>query len=170
MKILNDILPQETNLKILDLVTKENWFVSKDDINLSQLESLMSYNTGLQNVTYQEGSDFENQFQELNEYAQLILDEVIKKLNIKTEPHRFFWNLYFTPSHSENHRDWPVADKCQTIIYNLHTTDGGTEIDGKTFKDKMGQAKIFESNLLHKGISCKEDKVRLNLNIIFKIK
>ena len=31
----------------------------------------------------------------------------------------------------------------------------------------MGQAKIFESNLLHKGISCKNDKVRFNLNIMF---
>ncbi len=170
MKILNDILPQETNLKILDLITKENWFVSKDDINLSQLESLMSYNTGLQNVTYQEGSSVENRYEEINKYAQLVLDKVSEILNIETEPHRFFWNLYFTPSESKDHRDWPVPNQCQTIVYNLHTTDGGTEIEGEVYEDKMGQAKIFESNLLHKGISCKKDNVRLNLNIIFRKK
>ena len=167
MKILDEILPIDTNLKILDLVTKHEWFISRDEMHLSPLETLMSYNTGLQNITYQEGKDG-SQYKELNDYAQLILDQVSKRLKIKTEPHRFFWNLYYTTSISKYHKDWPIPNKCKTIVYNLHTTDGGTDIDGKIYKDKMGQAKVFESNLLHKGVSCVKDLVRINLNIIFR--
>ena len=89
MEILDEILPIDTNLKILDLVTKHEWFISRDEMHLSPLETLMSYNTGLQNITYQEGKDG-SQYKELNDYAQLILDQVSKRLKIKTEPHRFF--------------------------------------------------------------------------------
>lgn len=167
MIIFDNVLPVESNLKILDLIAKQEWFISRDDMTMSQFETIIAHNTGLQNITYQEGKDGSD-YQDINNHAQLILDKVSDKLNIKTKPHRFFWNLYFTPSFAKPHRDWPVPNEYQTIVYNLHTTDGGTEIEGKNYKDKMGQAKVFESNLLHKGISCKKDKVRFNLNIIFK--
>ena len=55
-----------------------------------------------------------------------------------------------------------------SILYNLHTTDGAIEIENKRYNDKESEAKIFQSKKTHRGIGPTCDKVRFNLNIIFK--
>ena len=79
--------------------------------------------------------------------------------------------MYLTPTgegHLHIDYEGEDEDKFYTLIYNFHTTDGGTEIDGIKYPDKMGQAKVFQNNTLHKAIPCVNDKIRFNLNIIFK--
>ena len=165
MVLLDNLLPPDTNVNILDHLATCEWRLSRDNLSESKLLTALNNNSGLQNITYQDGKYCGDRI--LNIYGHLILDLVSYKLGLRTYPYRFFWNCYLTPSFSKEHRDWPKPNKYKTIIYNLHTTDGGTEVDGKFYEDKMGQAKIFESNLLHKGISCNYDNVRFNLNIMF---
>jgi hypothetical protein len=51
-------------------------------------------------------------------------------------------------------------------LYSLNTTDGGFYLEDKFFPDIMGQAKVFKSNIKHKGVGPIKDKARFNLNMI----
>ena len=53
-----------------------------------------------------------------------------------------------------------------SILYSLHTTDGGIQIEDIFYKDEMGEAKVFKSNIIHKGVGPKEIKSRFNFNAI----
>ena len=165
MVILDNILPPNTNLLILHYLTTTPWYLSGDDVNKNKLQIALENNSGFHNITFQDDKYCGDKF--LNLYAHLILDIVSDRLKIKTHPYRFFWNCYLTPSFSKDHRDWPEPNVYKTILYNIHTTDGGTEVENKFHEDKMGRAKVFESSLLHKGVSCKKDRARFNLNIMF---
>ena len=76
--------------------------------------------------------------------------------------------MYLKGSEGEFHQDRPDSN-CISAVYNINATDGGTEIDGKFYNDVESQAKIFKSNILHKGFGPKESNVRFNLNLIFNI-
>jgi hypothetical protein len=167
MKILDNILPVTTNLSILEELAHIDWKFAMDR-NESRFFRAFNNNTGFQNTTLYKGKPVKRH--NVNLYAQIILDIVTDKLKMKATPYRFFWNLYFPNPDCYMHTDYDGEDedKYYTIIYNLHTTDGGTEIDGVSYPDKMGQAKVFKSNTLHKAIPNITDKVRFNLNIIFK--
>ena len=63
----------------------------------------------------------------------------------------------------------PEESNCLSIIYNLHNNDGGTNFkNNKIVKSKEGQAVVFDSHNLHKGISSKNIPVRYALNIVCK--
>jgi hypothetical protein len=66
--------------------------------------------------------------------------------------------------HTDNDNDNRIS-----ILYNLHTTDGGFYLEDKFFPDIMGTAKVFKSNIKHKGIGPIKDKARFNLNIVVMI-
>ena len=105
----------------------------------------------------------------LNIYAETIFHLIKEKSKYDiTDPLRFYWNYYDSSSMGKLHQDM-TTNGHYSIIYNLHTNDGGTEFfDGKkTFiKSKAGQAIIFPSEINHRGVAPKKLNHRFNLNIV----
>ena len=169
VQIIDNIFPVDTNVKILEELSVNRWFIASDNINGK---------TGLQHITSKKNSGF---FIEtikdakiiidspLNIYGNIIFDIIKDKLNIKNSILiRLYWNMYFPGAETEIHTDSPRLG-IKSAVYNMHTTDGGIMINDVFYPDKMGQAKIFNSNIKHKGIGPKEDNVRFNLNLMFTI-
>ena len=166
-QLLNNLLPKETNKKIINILTLHHWYIAVDYNNMTKAEKIFSNkNSGFSLTTFGEGKVIVDSF--LNIYGELIFDIIIDKLNVKAKLERIFWNMYFKENQADLHTD-KTDSNFVSAVYNLHTTDGGTEIDGKFYNDLEGQAKIFDSNVLHRGIPPKQDNVRFNLNLIFKI-
>jgi len=166
-QLLNNILPIETNKKIINYLAAHHWYIAADYNNITRTEKIFSNkNSGFSLTTFGEGKIVVDSV--LNIYGELIFDIIIEKINIKAKLERIFWNMYFKESQGDLHTDRPLSNFI-SAVYNLHTTDGGTEIDGKFYNDIEGQAKVFDSNVLHRGFGPKQDNVRFNLNLIFKI-
>ena len=168
VKLLDNILPTTTNLTILEELCYIPYKFAMDTEE-SRFYRAFKQNNGFQNTTFDKGKPKKRL--NINLYAQLILDIVADRLKIRAVPWRFYWNMYLTPTgegHLHIDYEGEDEDKFYTLIYNFHTTDGGTEIDGIKYPDKMGQAKVFQNNTFHKAIPCVNDKIRFNLNIIFK--
>ena len=165
-KLVNNILSVEINKQIINDLVNHHWYIAWDN-DMNRVEKIFSNkNNGFSIITYDYGKPIGNS--PLNKYGKMVFDIVIKKTKLKAELERIFWNMYFKNSESELHKDRP-KENFISVVYNLHTTDGGTEIDDKFYKDMEGQAKIFNSNILHKGVGAKNSNVRFNLNLILKI-
>jgi hypothetical protein len=168
VKILNLNIPTNNNIQIIKLLTNHHWFLGHENHINHLLEIEKGINRGLTVMTYNaETNDLINLNTPLNVFANLIWQMTMDKINWKGELQRFFWNFYTTDNISSFHKDMRDND-FYSIIYNLHTTDGGTNINNKFYKDNESQVKIFNSTTLHKGIQPKQDKFRMNLNIVFK--
>jgi hypothetical protein len=163
--ILDNILPPETNIRIIEELCNHHWFIAFDIKNDRTKKIFFKKNNGFSINTVLKGNVIVNSI--LNFYGYIIFDIIKEKINIKAKIYRLYWNMYFKESETELHVDME-ENGYKSIIYNLHTTDGGTEIENYFYPDKLGQAKIFDSNLLHKGIGPTKDNVRFNLNIIYK--
>jgi hypothetical protein len=102
-------------------------------------------------------------------WARMITSIITWKLKIESfkNINRVHWNYYYGDQQGIGHID-KDENNFISILYNPHTTDGGTEILGKFYPDKMSQAKIFKSNWNHKGICVKKDKARASLNIVLE--
>jgi len=166
VKIINNILPKKTNLDIIRILSESNWKIGTD-ANESKISRIFSGNHGgFVNLSYIEKTSYDDS---LNIYADIVFKKVLEELNIEGVPLRFLWNMYFKNQNGIVHRD-KEEKQFISIMYNLHTSDGGIEIDGTFYPDVIGQAKVFESYVNHRGLGPKEDNVRFNLNIIFEIK
>jgi len=165
-KLLNNILPKEENKKILNHLCNSHWFIAWDNDSDRFKKIFSNKNSGFSIITMIEGKPQLNTI--LNVYGELIFNIITEKLKIKANLDRIFWNMYLKGSEGEFHQDRPYSN-CISAVYNIHATDGGTEIDGKFYNDVEGQAKIFKSNILHRGFGPKESNVRFNLNLIFNI-
>lgn len=166
INIVDNILPNETNNKLLYELSNHHWFIAYDnqDNRLGKLFS--SVHAGLSIMTFNNGAI---QFQSpLNTYGQIIFDIIKDKLKINGKLERLMWNMYFKNDEGEMHIDQDSNDY-MSALYSIHTTDGGIEIDNKLYSDIMGQAKVFNSNIKHRGIGPKKENIRFNLNIVFKI-
>jgi hypothetical protein len=166
LKILNNILPKEINNKIINELANHHWFIAWDNAMNRKEKIFSKKNNGFSIITMSEGREQMNSI--LNVYGEIIFNLIIKKLKVKGVLDRIFWNMYLKESETELHTDRPYSNYF-SVVYNLHTTDGGTEIDNKFYPDLEGQAKIFNSNTLHRGLGPKQDNVRFNLNLVFKI-
>jgi hypothetical protein len=167
--LIKDILPKTSNFDIITELSKCQWgFACDNDRNDSFMARLFS-NKGYGFNFISLINNVPQLNTPLNTYGKIILDLVLNKLNFKGKfiIHRFYWNMYHSGNYTEEHVDG--GEENLTILYNLHTTDGGTEINKIFYKDLMGEAKVFKSNILHKGIPPKEDKIRFNLNIVLTI-
>jgi hypothetical protein len=167
LKIINNILSKNINRIILKELINHHWFIACDNQNDKINKIFLDKNNGFSITTISEGKIQVNS--NLNKYGKIIFNTVVKKLKMNIEIDRFCWNMYLKNSDSEIHID-REDPKCISMLYNLHTTDGGTEINGKFYKDVESQIKIYNSNVLHKGIGPKKDNVRFNLNIVAKLK
>lgn len=172
VKIFENILPPKINLEILKLLVKEHWHISWDSFEDRRLINIFkNNNNGFNVITFQQEPNCTEIITDsiLNLYAEVIGETVMHKLNVKNfKFERFFWNMYFKNSTSDIHKDRQTPGHL-SILYSIHTTDGGTEIAGKKYEDKMGVAKVFDSHIDHKGLSPIKDPVRFNLNIVAKI-
>jgi hypothetical protein len=171
MKIINNVLPNELNSKIIQvLLDYKHWQFAEDDVKRASpgvfdnsinhagfiLTSLNLYNNT-------------NCAPILNLYADVILQFVLKECGLdKYILERICWN-YYMPNMSGNYHVDYEDDNRLSILYSLNTTDGGLYLEDKFFPDIMGQAKVFKSNIKHKGIGPTKDKARFNLNMVIKI-
>jgi hypothetical protein len=165
VKILNNIIPKIINDNIINELISHPWRIAQDNIENVRKKLFSEINGGFSLITLKDGIIQTNTV--LNVYGQIIFNIIIDKLKIKARLDRLFWNMYLKQSETEIHAD--ILDpEYFSLVYNLHTTDGGIEIDNKFYPDLESQAKIFKSNILHRGIGPKQDNVRFNLNIVFK--
>lgn len=104
----------------------------------------------------------------LNEFALKIIQKTCNKLNVEYKVERVMWNMYLKGQEGKTHTD-KDQDGFLSILYNLHTTDGGTVVDGVFYKDKAFETKVFYSNRPHRGIGPKKDLVRFNLNVLIQV-
>ena len=162
---INTDIPTSTNREIMKVLANHQWFraFDKAEDRLGNLEKGVSLGWSIE--TFSNGKEELESL--LNFYGNFIFNLIIGKAKIKGELYRLFWNMYFPGDKTESHHDH-TDENFYSILYNLHTTDGAIEIENKKYNDKESEAKIFQSKKTHKGIGPTYDKVRFNLNIIFK--
>ena len=170
IKTMDQVLPKEINNDIIKLLLKQrNWGFAFDNGGVDKfIKDVIIENTpnrGFNIITYDDVLNIKLN-SALNIYADIVFCRVKEFLKIKFKrPSRYFWNYYDSSSIAFEHTDSKDKNNV-SILYNLHDNDGGTEIDGKFYKSKAGQAIVFSSNLLHKGVMSKNKDHRLNLNMI----
>jgi hypothetical protein len=171
IEIIKQILPEKTNLIIINNLIKSNyWYIASDKENGNNVENIFN-NKIHSGFSLKSFPCEQNEYQKinLNIYGFIIVDIVCSKLNIKNyNINRLLWNYYLKGNQGEKHTDFDRNDFI-SILYNLHTTDGGIEIEDIFYKDIMAEAKVFKSNLIHQGIGPNEDVARFNLNAIVQI-
>jgi len=172
IEIIKNILPEEINKKIIHfLLNTKNWKIAFDLKNLNLIDDLLGppgkdYGFSLQTFDVSENINLDSP---LNLYGEIIYS-IIKK-NTKynfLRPNRFYWNYYNNSSHTLLHTD-KDSDYFVSFLYNLHTNDGGTEINGNFYKSNCGEAIIFPSNFLHKAITSTNTKSRFSFNCIVEL-
>jgi hypothetical protein len=172
IEIIKNILPEEINKKIIHfLLSTKNWKIAHDSNNLNLINDLLGdpgkdYGFSLQTFNEPENINLDSP---LNLYGEIIYS-IIKK-NTKynfLKPNRFYWNYYNNSSHTLLHTD-KESNNFVSFLYNLHTSNGGTEINGTFYKSNCGEAIIFPSNLLHKAITSTDTKSRFSFNCIVEL-
>lgn len=175
IKIIDTGVPLRTNQKIIDLLFKTRmWGIATDKQPTEQhVYDISKPDTGFTLASYErENKNFGQS--NLNIYAEIICDILFDKLkDIKfKEIERFYWNWYNSNSMTEFHQDRVEQNK-MSIIYNVHSNDGGTEIkvgDKTEFVPSVSsQAILFPSCLWHRGIASKLNPQRFSLNILMEI-
>ena len=104
----------------------------------------------------------------LNYFADLIFfycKEYSQKYSFK-KVIRYYWNLYSRSSKCLFHTDESQVGNFVSVVYNLHSNDGGTEFETGIIPAKEGEVIIFPSHMLHRGLTPKKYKWRLSLNIV----
>jgi len=166
VQVLDNILPKDTNLRIIKELCNIRWYIGCDSDRDRFKKIFSEKNSGFSYTTFIDGKIINNETI-LNLYGFIIFDIIVERLKIKAELFRIYWNMYLKKSEGEPHRD--IEDEnFKSVLYSLHTTDGGIKIENDFYLDKIGQAKIFNSNLLHQGFGPLNDSVRFNLNIMYK--
>jgi|TARA_R110002020_G_scaffold348523_1_gene562122 hypothetical protein len=171
MDKIQNILPPEINKHIITkLCNQPNWCFPHDVENktrkdfFNELVDKNISNAGFSLVTYDRFNDIRIET-DLNLYAEIIFYFIKQKLkfNIHTLS-RIYWNYYDNASVGNYHLDKNEVNY-KSIIYNLHSNDGGTFIQNKFVPSKEGEAIIFSSNIKHKGTPPIKNKHRFNLNM-----
>ena len=100
--------------------------------------------------------------------ADFIFNKVKSILELtNVEPCRVLWNYYNRSSTGVYHVD-NSEDNYYSLLYNLHSSDGGTIINDSFYQSKEGTALLFKSSTLHKGVGPTKNNQRFAVNIIFK--
>ena len=173
---INNILPFQTNKDIIEILINEaRWKIASDwgrlngeeqSFNVNKMLDENISNAGFSFVTFDKKYNLYVNTT-LNLYGDIIFYTIKNKLKTIQTLYRLYWNYYDTSSKAALHKD-ELEDGYYSIIYNLHTNDGGTEINNKFYPSIEGQALIFPSNVWHKGIASAKSKHRFNLNMIVK--
>lgn len=171
--LINNILHVRDNLSILDYLFSfgkfnlgENYFKSGSRMKKALLDEVQ--HAGFNHTVLSEdgGDILENP---LTIYGNVITNQLSKTLNFNyNKITRIAYNYYCREQFATEHEDSFEKNEI-SIVYNPHTTDGGTEILGKKYPDVANQAKLFKSNWIHSSWPCVKDKGRVSLNIKFTI-
>jgi len=166
--LFENILSVAENISILTKLIKCPWHLAFDNSKMP-IQTVFNYDSGFNYCVFNSENNT-NIESEIKNDAIDIFKKILIKANIKDKYDliRLSWNLYFKTSKPKLHKDTNTAG-FKSIVYDLHTTDGATIIGGHMIADKMGQAKMFDSEIFHRGVVPKKDNIRFNLNIIFKI-
>ena len=174
--ILEDILPANENIEILKHLSNTEWKIQgegdydeRHNLKLAFLNN--APHVGFAKVVYDIRN--KNTITDFNSmlfiWPRIITNIITQRLDINFKKIiRFHWNYYYKDQEGIGHID-DEKDSYLSILYNPHTTDGGTEIKNKFYQDKIGQAKVFKSNWKHRGVACKKDKARTSLNIVLEV-
>jgi hypothetical protein len=163
---IDDVLTKEENLALLNKLCYHQWYLTQCKDYGSLIGPLFSGRSGGFSVeTLKDGKPFDSP---LNKEAYKITKKVCDTLEIKKyKIIRFLWNMYFQRNHTDYHQDEYTEDYL-SILYNPHTTDGGTFVNNIFHVDKMGQAKVYKSMVEHRGNPPSKDAIRFNLNVLIK--
>jgi hypothetical protein len=170
--LVDNLLTVNDNLNILNyLVNNQTFYIQEESDGLrfsNAFDSNFSHG-GFCSESLRKGDIFNPNNNILNLYTFIICNKLMDVLKFKYKSiSRVLWNYYLVGQEGKRHMD-DKRNNFISIVYNPHTTDGGTEILNKVYTDKMGQAKIFKSNWQHRGIAIKKDKSRASLNILLEI-
>ena len=111
--------------------------------------------------------------QYLNNFADWIYFFCKERTQLKMKYlERVYWILYSPGASCNWHIDKDLdgyAGYYASIVYNLHTNDGGTEFEGdQKFSAKERQALVFPSHLRHRGLAPVKNKWRISLNLVVR--
>jgi hypothetical protein len=171
-------IPKKCLLQITDILTREeSWMFGSDkpgNTNKKYLNNLIegkAVDFGFTLATFDASREFVQKGNNLNVYADLIFQMIVEKiLYLKDKKiFRIYWNYYHQNSQTNFHRDNDHKD-FYSIVYNLHSNDGGTEIllndESNFYKSEENEAIIFKSTEEHRGVAPKTDPTRFSLNIV----
>ncbi len=171
IKKININIPTKTNKRIINLLSKiDGWSFGYDNnsnqVNVNKADAGFTLKTYNNSFKYIDNSG-------LNCFAYLISDIVEKNTFFKFKLiNRIHWNWYHPGSNMEFHSDESLHNFF-SIVYNLHTNDGGTEFninDKNTFySSNESEALFFPSKIQHKGIAPTKNFNRFSLNIVVEI-
>ena len=175
-EILDLPVPHRMNEKIINYLGEQSWNYVSDTADEKYKE--LFYNivsnpllkdAGQAIISYRKYGDFVNN-NTLNFFGDFIFSLIQERSNFKIKDvSRFYWNLYTPQSVCQEHFDQQDIGRYISAVYNLHTNDGGTQVQNQFVPSKEGQAVIFRSEKIHKGISSKTSNFRLSLNIVMEI-
>ena len=167
VEIIKNVLPDSFNLKLCEYLANEcSWSFAYEDI--SPYERIKNNeHLGFSFCTLNNYEFVKDPF--LHRHAYIIYSFILQKLNLKGILMRAMWNLYLPNQCSSLHKD-VISDNYISALYSLHETDGGIEIDGTFYEDKIGELKVFKSNTIHRGIGPKKNAARFNLNLVIELK
>jgi hypothetical protein len=171
MKEFNNILPASINQNIIKtLLYSPNWQFAEDDDKPAEIGVFDNkVNHAAFILTSYDIFKNINRDNILNLYAETITALVCEKAEVKNYTiQRFCWN-YYMPGMSGNYHTDNDNDNRISILYSLNTTDGGFYLGDEFYPDVMGTAKVFKSNIKHKGVGPKNDKARFNLNTVIMV-
>jgi len=159
IEVLDIPFPKESNKHILTYLTGHTSWNFATDLGQDYLIR--------DNITKPNGNDygfFKRTFDNVHQHDK---DEFLNT-NFNIGPiQRIYWNMYVNSSTMVYHIDKEIGDNCISIVYNLHSNDGGTNFkDYKTITSKESQALVFKSEILHKGIAPKNIPFRFCLNMV----
>ena len=169
---IDTTLPTSTNKKIINtLFTTSLWTHAWDK---NSHHNINNPDSGMALMSFQNNETQHTPHPILNVYAGVIFDLVQKNSLIKFKTIiRYYWNWYTPSSKGTQYHTDHEDDNRYSILYNLHTNDGGTifKVNGKEVFEKSveSQALVFPSKIEHKGVAPTKDLHRLNLNIITQI-
>ena len=174
-EILDLPVPHRMNEKIINYLGEQHWNYVSDShekykepfYNIVSNPSLKDAGQAI--ISYKKYGDFVNN-NTLNFFGDYIFSLIQERSNFKIKDvSRFYWNLYTPQSVCQEHTDQQDIGRYISAVYNLHTNDGGTQVQDQFIPSKEGQAVIFRSEKIHKGISSKTSNFRLSLNMILEI-
>ena len=173
-KIERNILSSKDLIHIKNLLKELHWKIARDNnkfreqmFDIDQPFQGMYRSTLLEPIGETE--------KELNEFAKKVSNEVCKRQNLNVNVERIMWNFYKTSDtgtmfHIDTDGIHVDIDKYWSILFSLNDSDGYLQINKFKIKDVENEAKIFKSNLLHKGVAPVKNNFRLNLNLVVKEK
>ena len=175
-------VPKEINTEVINYLGKKGkWsFVFEGSHETSpQLREIITPNKitdgGMALITYaRNNSNLEvvpDQY--LNNFGNWIYFFCRERTGLKIQHlERVYWNLCSPGASCKWHTDADLngyAGYYASIVYNLHTSDGGTEFEGdQKILAKEGQAVIFPSHLRHRGLAPVKNKWRVSLNLVVR--